>query len=336
MKKLTQATWEEIFAPIDADEILYSVMPLEEDGTCEPLVPYLITEESIEQECFAPITPILKWAGGKSQLLSQMVPHFPASFENYHEPFLGGGAVFFFLAPTKGKKSWLSDVNAELINFYQIVHDQIAAFIATVCAFDKRYRAASHETQKTLFYQIRNLDRTLDFDDMPPFQRAVRFYVLNKTAYNGLYRTNQKGQFNVPWGRYNRPSLCAQQQLFDASEVLRRFGVWLKNTSFEAVLDNAQPNDFVYFDPPYVPLSATASFTAYTPEGFNAEAQKKLADVCYELDRRGIQFMLSNSDTTFIHDLYAKFNITKLQARRSINCNGNGRGPISELLITNY
>ena len=336
MTKSQQATWESLFPDIIPPEITEVDTKHEEvENVSEPLTRYLITEKT-RNATFAPISPVLKWAGGKSQLLTQIASLFPPSFENYHEPFLGGGAVFFYLAPQKCKPSWLCDINAELINFYRVIRDQVDSFIARICDFDKRYRAANKTEKEKLFYQIRNLDRIPDFDATSPFLRAMRFYTLNKTAYNGLHRTNRKGQFNVPWGRYEKPSLCARIQLLDASEVLQRFSIWLETSSFEVVLENAKTADFVYFDPPYVPLSTTASFTAYTPEGFNAKDQSKLADICRELDRHNVQFMLSNSDTSLAHQLYAKFNITKLQARRSINSNGNKRGPITELLITNY
>ena len=281
-------------------------------------------------------SPVLKWAGGKSQLLPHLMPLMPSQFHRYHEPFLGGGAVFFQLALAFQVSSYLSDLNAELINFYQVLRDETDAFLAELRELADAYLAGDDETRQAMFYQWRAADRSLDFQQWSPRRRALRFYFLNKTAYNGLYRTNRRGEFNVPWGRYRKPALYAPQLLRRAAQSLRSFAVQLDVASFEIVLSRAQAGDFVYLDPPYVPLTPTANFTAYTKEGFGAEAQHRLAQVCRELDRRGVLFMLSNSDTPLVRELYEGFFITQVWARRNINAQGHKRGPVAEVVVRNY
>ena len=299
----------------------------------EPLAPYLA---KIIPDKFAPVSPPLKWAGGKAQLLPQMRPYFPKHFAAYHEPFLGGGAVFFYLAPTRGCPSYLSDLNEELINFYKVLKDQTKELLALLRELHERYYACSSEEKKALFYTWRNADRSPDFALWSPVKRAARFFFLNKTAFNGLYRTNKKGYFNVPWGRYKRPPIHQPARLEQAASVLRLFARTLEVSSFEIVLDRAESGDFVYLDPPYAPLSPTASFTSYTKEKFGPEEQKRLAALCRELDRHNVMFLLSNSDLPWVRKLYTGFHIVTVQARRNINSKGDRRGPVSEILVYNY
>ncbi len=299
----------------------------------EPLTPY-ITAIGIGK--MPPVAPPLKWAGGKGQLLPQMATHFPTTFRHYHEPFLGGGAVFFHLIPQRGVMAFLSDLNTELINFYRVLRDQTDPLLECLRDLESEYLQAKPEARERMYYRWRNADREPDFSHWPPLKRAVRFYFLNKTAFNGLYRTNRRGEFNVPWGRYVAPPLYRPALLRNAADILQRFVLWLEVASFEIVLDNVQAGDFVYFDPPYAPLSPTASFTAYTKEDFGADDQRRLAGLCRELDRRGVMFLLSNSNLPWIRELYYGFHIITVQARRNINRNGKRRGPISELLIRNY
>ncbi len=284
----------------------------------------------------SPISPVIKWAGGKSQLIEVLTPLFPDHFQRYHEPFLGGGAVFFFLAPLHNAPSFLSDLNEELINFYRVLRDHTDAFLAEVRVLAEQYAHYDEERRKEMYYRWRNADRDPAFAHWSPLQRAVRFYFLNKTAYNGLYRTNRRGYFNVPWGRYKKPALYIPNALRQAAHVLRAYAQTLTVEPFERSLSRAQTGDFVYLDPPYVPLSETANFTAYTKNGFGPEDQQRLADMCRELDRRGVLFMLSNSDTPWVRDLYRGFHIQQVWARRSINANGAGRGPVAEVVVRNY
>lgn len=298
----------------------------------EPIAAYLLSEMGV----FAPISPVIKWAGGKTQLLSKMVFLFPKHYYQYHEPFLGSGAVFFFLAPIKGSISFLSDTNQELINFYRELRDNTEDLIRELEIINNIYQFSSYEDRKKLFYQKRGLDRSNNFSNISSTERAVRFYFLNKTAYNGLYRTNSKGYFNVPWGTYENPQLCPRDSLINSADILKKLVKWIEVRDFEVVLENASSGDFVYFDPPYVPSSQTASFTSYVPGGFDNKDQKRLASICHELDKNNVKFMLSNSDMPIVHELYSNFNITMVNARRNINSRGDKRGPVPELIIRNY
>ena len=299
----------------------------------QPLMPYLPT---IVREILPPVSPPIKWAGGKTQLLPAMSPLFPKIFGRYHEPFLGGGAVFFYLVPQRGVSAYLSDLNPELINFYRVLCEQTEDFLTEIRILHEAYLQASEPEREKMFYQWRNADRLPTFATWSPLRRAVRFYFLNRTAFNGLYRTNQQGFFNVPWGRYKKPSLYRPQILKDAATILQKFAAKIEISSFEIILEQAQSGDFVYLDPPYAPVSPTASFTTYTKEGFSVEEQKKLAAVCRELDQHGVMFLLSNSNIPWIRSLYQGFAIQTVKARRNINSKGDKRGPISEILIYNY
>ena len=283
-----------------------------------------------------PTVPVLKWAGGKGQLLPHLIPLFPPSFARYHEPFLGGGAVFFYLAPARDVPAYLSDMNPDLIIFYRVLRDRTEEFINAVRSLAEMYEQADEAGRKALYYSWRNADRSPDFSTWSPLQRAVRFYFLNKTAYNGLYRTNRRGHFNVPWGRYTRPALFIPDALRRAARVLQRYAQRLAVTPFEEALALAQAGDFVYLDPPYVPRSSTAKFTAYTKDGFGEEDQRRLAALCRTLDRRGVLFMLSNSDTPLVWSLYRTFHVRRVWARRNISARGASRGPVTELVIRNY
>ncbi len=299
----------------------------------DPLAPYL---PRAGVGVLAPVAPPIKWAGGKGQLLPQMQRYFPTTFHRYHEPFLGGGAVFFHLIPQRGSEAFLSDRNEELINFYRVLREQTDLFLERLRSLEDEYLRAKPEERERMYYRWRNVDRQPEFRCWGELDRAVRFYFLNKTAFNGLYRTNRRGEFNVPWGRYPRPSLYRPELLRNAAEVLQRFAIWLEAAPFEVVLDHATTGDFVYLDPPYAPLSPTASFTAYTKEDFGAEDQRRLAQLCRDLDRRGVMFLLSNSDLPWVRELYTGFEMTTVQARRNINRDGKRRGPIAELLVRNY
>lgn len=262
--------------------------------------------------------PPVKWAGGKSQLLEQFKELFPAKYSLYLEPFVGGGAVFFYLKP---EKAVLIDSNEELINFYLVVRDCLDALLVDL---------KKHENQAEYYYKIRALDPAT----LSPVERASRFLYLNKTGYNGLWRVNRQGKHNVPFGRYKNPRIVDEPNLRAVNRALKQAEIICGD--FSLVLEYVRPQSFVYLDPPYHPVSVTASFTSYTAESFGEEEQKRLASVFRELDKRGCLVMLSNSDTSFIHGLYQGFNITTVQAKRAINCRADRRGPVKELVIRNY
>jgi len=262
--------------------------------------------------------PLLKWAGGKAQLLSTFHKYFPKSFNRYFEPFLGGGAVFFHLMP---ERATLSDLNQELINCYQVVRDDVDRLIELL----KR-----HTNDKAHYYRV----RAWNSHQLTPVEQAARLIFLNKTCFNGLYRVNSLGQFNVPFGRYKNPKICDEQNLRAVSRALS--SVDLKSSRFEDVLRQARRGDFVYLDPPYQPISPTSNFTGYTKDAFDFADQERLCKTAQALNRRGCLLMLSNSDNEFIRELYEDFNIVTVQANRAINCRADRRGRISELLIMNY
>jgi DNA adenine methylase len=269
-----------------------------------------------------PATPFLKWAGGKSQLLKTFERYFPPQFKSYFEPFLGGGAVFFHLAAAKRDlKAILSDSNAELINAYQMIGDELDTVIELL---------KKHRNDKHYYYKI----RAQDASRMLPAERAARLIYLNKTCFNGLYRVNSKGHFNVPFGRYKNPRILDERNLRAVKSALEQ--VEIDCAPFEHVLMRARQEDLIYFDPPYHPLSATANFTGYTRGAFTFNDQKRLADVFRMLSKRGCYLMLSNSDTPDIRQLYKGFRIETVLATRAINCVPEKRGRITELLVLNY
>ena len=271
--------------------------------------------------------PFLKWAGGKSQLLSQYSELFPKTYRNYYEPFLGGGAVFFNLRP---KRSFLSDINLEVINVYRCIRDQVDEIITQV-----HHHYLRHD--ESYYYDVRSrIDETAEwFWVGNNVERAARILYLNKTCFNGLYRENSKGHFNVPIGRYKNPSIYDPDLLRACAKQLKM--VRIEPVGFEDVLRRARSsNDFVYFDPPYQPLNQTSNFTSYTRYSFGEADQIRLRDTFERLRDRGVHVMLSNSDCEFIRDLYSGFNIHTIYASRHINSQGSKRGKITEVLVTSY
>ena len=274
--------------------------------------------EKLEKETY----PIVKWVGGKRQLMFELLKNRPKSYNRYFEPFIGGGALFFELQP---ENAYISDMNEELINLYSVVRDNVYELISDL---------NKHEVSKEYFLEIRNLDRTDEYKNLSDVQRASRFIYLNRTCFNGLYRVNSHGQFNVPFGNYKNPRIVDKNNLLNCSELLKNTEI--KCADFSEILTKVKRGDFVYFDPPYVPLNETSSFTSYTKDGFDMDMQFKLREVCDELDSMGVMFMLSNSDTKFVNELYSNYEIKKVFASRAVNANAEGRGKITEVLVRNY
>ena len=272
--------------------------------------------------------PFVKWVGGKRQLLKQFrdlelyPPEFFDPIENtYYEPFVGGGAVFFDLLPEHAE---LSDLNRELVIAYNVIKNNVDELIELL---------KQHRYDKEYYLDI----RAKNIDELQDIEIASRFIFLNKTGFNGLYRVNRKGQFNVPFGRYKNPVICDEENLRRVSKALQN--VTIKHQDYSSVLKSAKKGDFIYFDPPYYPLNQTSSFTAYTSEKFLEKEQIELRNTFITLHKRGCYVMLSNSDTLFINDLYANIDgvtIHKIIAGRAINSKGSRRGKITEVLVTNY
>ena len=265
--------------------------------------------------------PFLKWAGGKARLIEQYKPFLPANFGDYHEPFLGGGALFFYLAPQllkQGKKAYLSDLNPELVNVYQCVRDDVEALIEQLAKLEQ-----GHGERQ--YYEVRSQLQT------EPTKRAARFIYLNKTCYNGLYRENSKGLFNVPIGRYKKPRICAPELLRPAAAALQIADI--SERPFSTALHHTRPNDFVYFDPPYYPLNDTSKFTAYSRYRFAETQQIELKTLIAQLTTQNVHVLASNSDCPFIRNLYNDFKIQTITAARSINSKASKRGKITEVLI---
>jgi DNA adenine methylase len=270
--------------------------------------------------------PFLKWAGGKRQLLPKIRRYVPKQYNTYYEPFVGAGAVLFYLQP---QKAVINDINAELINVYTVVRDNFDQLLPDL---------KTHKNEREYFYAIRALDREPEYRDLSATKKASRLIYLNKTCFNGLYRVNGKGNFNVPFGRNKNTKIVNEPVLRAVHTYLVSNDVTILNVDFAAAVSGAGEGDFVYFDPPYDPLSDTSSFTSYSKGGFDREEQLRLRDLCVELDRRGCKFLLSNSATDFIISSYAErgFTVEKVSAVRNINSVAAKRGKISEVLVRNY
>lgn len=274
--------------------------------------------EKLKEETY----PIVKWIGGKRQLMFELLKNMPENYNRYFEPFIGGGALFFELQP---QNAYISDMNEELINLYTVVRDDVYGLIDDL---------NKHKVSKEYFMGIRNIDRTKEYQNWSDVKKASRFIYLNRTCFNGMYRVNSQGQFNVPFGNYKNPRIVDAENLINCSKLLKNTEICCAD--FSEILNKVQKGDFVYFDPPYVPLNETSSFTSYTKDGFDLDMQFKLRDICDELDSMGVMFMLSNSDTKLVNELYSNYEIKKVFASRAINANPNGRGKITEVLVKNY
>lgn len=272
------------------------------------------------------ITPIVKWAGGKTQLLGEMTSLLPTKeITAYCEPFLGGGAMLFCIQPGV---AYINDINSGLMNVYNVIKYYPEALIAEL---------SGYENTAEFYSRIRELDRDFErFAALSAVQQAARFIYLNKTCFNGLYRENRQGQFNVSYGKYKNPNFINASGIRSMSQYFNSANIIFTSVDFSLVLNSLPSGTFVYLDPPYDPVSETANFTSYTRYGFTKEDHIRLRECCDALTARGIKFMFSNSDTHFIRSLYAGYDITEVFAKRFINCNGNGRGAVKELIIRNY
>ncbi len=271
------------------------------------------------------VQPFLKWAGGKRQLLPYIKSFIPQSFDRYFEPFVGGGAVLFDL---QHPKAFINDANGELINLYKVIRNNPDALLSEV---------AKHKNLEKYFYALRKQDRDENlYSQLSSVQRAARIIYLNKTCFNGLFRVNSQGQFNAPFGKYPNPNIAPPKIIYAVSDYLNKADISITSTDFAEAVETARAGDFIYFDPPYDPVSDTSSFTGYHKSAFGRSEQERLFKVFKDLDRRGCKVMLSNSDTRFIRDLYKNYKKEDILATRRINAVGSGRGAIREVLIMNY
>lgn len=268
------------------------------------------------------LRPILKWVGGKRQLLNSIRPLVPQEYDTYYEPFIGGGAVLFDLQP---EKAVINDSNTELINVYECIRDHPADVVELL---------EEHATKNSseYFYKIRSQDREPEYAARPAPERAARIIYLNKTCYNGLYRVNSAGQFNTPYGRYAHPNIVNKELIKAMSDYLQG-QVTILNGDYQTALATADEHSFVYLDPPYMPISSSASFTGYTEGGFSSKEQERLKETCDDLRKRKVHFLESNSDCDDIRKLYSEYDIKIVEAKRSVNSKANKRGAIKEVLI---
>ncbi|WP_432784662.1 Modification methylase DpnIIA [Oligella sp. MSHR50489EDL] len=272
------------------------------------------------------LMPFLKWAGGKRQLLAEICRLLPDDYARHThiEPFIGGGSVLFHLQP---ERAVINDVNDELINAYLVIKNHPEALIKDL---------KKHKNNAEYFYAIRALDRSESFTDLSPIERASRLIYLNKTCFNGLYRVNKAGYFNAPFGRYKNPNIINEAVIRAVSHFLNTRQITISCGHYADTLKNIDQNAFVYFDPPYHPVSRSANFTGYVKGGFDENDQIALKAVCDELHKKGIKFLLSNSATEFILDLYSDYDVHIVQARRAINSKALKRGGVEEVLVRNY
>ncbi len=273
--------------------------------------------------------PFVKWAGGKRQLIPILHRNLPESFGTYYEPFLGGGALLFHILTDKnGQKCSISDLNSDLVLAYTTIRDRIDALISSLKSHEKNYQKDS----KSYYYSVR------ESNPRNEVEKTSRLIFLNRTCFNGLYRVNSKGKFNVPLGKYTNPNIVNEENLRAVSSILQTNRISIKCRDFESVLRDAKKGDLVYFDPPYQPVSSTANFTSYTTKDFTYDDLTRLAELCLKLDSKECHVLLSNSDSKEVSDIFAKkpWKITRIEANRSINSNSKKRTGHFELLIKNY
>jgi DNA adenine methylase len=290
--------------------------------------------------------PFLKWAGGKTQLLGEIESRLPegfltGQFTTYVEPFVGGGAAFFFIAQIypEIKKFYLYDVNGDLVNCYNTIKSKVELLIKSLDKIESSFLPLNQEDRKMFYLDIRKKFNHEKINNSG-VEVAAKLIFLNKTCFNGLYRVNSKGEFNVPFGDYKKPKICDRENLLAVSEVLQRAEIVCGD--FTKSKKHINSKTFVYLDPPYRPLNATASFASYSKDSFTEQDQLRLADFCREIEKKDAKFLLSNSDPKnedkndhFFENNFKGFGICRVKASRMINCKAIGRGKISELLITN-
>lgn len=275
------------------------------------------------------IMPIVKWVGGKRQISQEITSRLPKDFNKnintYIEPFFGGGAILFELQP---KKAIINDINKDLITTYNIVKSKVEDLIVDL---------KGHINTAEYFYKIRDIDRDSEsYQKTTDVKISSRLIYLNKTCYNGLFRVNSLGQFNTPFGSYKNPNIVNEAVLRAVSNYFNENDITFYNQDFSEIVGLAKKGDFVYFDPPYAPISDTANFTGYNEGGFDLDAQRRLKSVCDELHSRGVYFMVSNSSSDFIRNLWSDYNIITIKANRSVNSDPTKRGSVSEVIIRNY
>lgn len=271
------------------------------------------------------VAPVVKWVGGKRQLLDDLTPLFPKRITSYCEPFVGGGAVLFALQPNI---AYINDINVELIQMYEVIRDNVDELIEVL---------SQHPNEEEHFYGVRDWDRDKEqYRQLAKVQKAARIIYLNKTCYNGLFRVNNAGEFNTPFGHYKNPNIVNAPTLRAVSSYFQKAQVTFSSIDYAQVLARVTRGTFVYLDPPYDPVSDTANFTGYAKGGFDRQEQIRLRECCDQLNQRKIKFMLSNSATDFIKEQYAAYHITTVKAKRAINSNAAKRGQVDEVVVRNY
>lgn len=272
------------------------------------------------------LKPFTKWTGGKRKLLPILKENLPPKYNRYFEPFIGGGALFFEMAP---KNAVINDFNSELINAYIQIKDDPDMLL-------KLLKEHKQKNSKEYYLEVRSFDRDDRINRMTDVERAARVLYMLRVDFNGLYRVNSKNQFNVPYGKYKNPKIVDENTIYEISRYLNKNQISILNVDFEEAVKEVSMGDFVYFDPPYIPLTETSSFTSYTHEGFSFEDQVRLRDLVVELDKRGAYVMLSNSSSPLSYELYKEFNLHEVSAVRTNGASTSSRGKIKELLVTNY
>lgn len=271
------------------------------------------------------VAPVLKWVGGKRQLLDTLEPLLPSKISSYCEPFVGGGALLFSIQP---RIAYINDINSDLINVYTVIRDNVDELIAYLTTF---------KNESEYFYSVRDWDRNKEsYIKLSNIEKAARIIYLNKTCYNGLFRVNNAGEFNTPFGNYKNPNIVNAPVLRAVSSYLNTAQIIMTSEDYKKILKDITKHTFVYMDPPYDPVSDTSNFTGYSKGGFSRDEQVRLKECCDMLNSKGIKFMLSNSATPFIKSLYKDYNINIILARRSINSIASKRGDIEEVVIRNY
>ena len=280
-------------------------------------------------QLLAPPKPFVKWAGGKRQLIPVLHQNLPETIGTYYEPFLGGGALLFhILTENSGQRCSISDLNSDLVLAYTTIRDKIDDLISSLINHEKNY----HKDSNKYYYAIRSSNPRSDVE------KTSRLIFLNRTCFNGLYRVNSKGKFNVPLGKYTNPNIVNEENLRSVSYILKTSSISIQCRDFESVIRDAKKGDLVYFDPPYQPVSKTANFTSYTNKDFTTDDLSRLAKLCDDLDSQGCNVLLSNSDSKEVMKMFSDkhWKISKIQANRAINSNSKKRTGHFELLIKNY